>query len=87
MLFVSAWVGSIDFGCILVFAPLSGALSHKYGCRIVAVMGLVIASTFLFVSSFAERIVFLYFSYGLMFGLGSSLAYTQGLVMVSQYFR
>ncbi|XP_076825391.1 monocarboxylate transporter 10-like isoform X2 [Clavelina lepadiformis] len=29
----TAWVGSIAFGCILVFAPVSGALANVYGCR------------------------------------------------------
>ncbi|XP_078492981.1 monocarboxylate transporter 10 [Ciona intestinalis] len=83
----TAWIGSIAFGCILIFAPLSGVLANRFGCRKVTLAGIVIASTFLFASSFATSIESLFLTYGFGFGFGTSLAYMQGAVMVTRYFN
>jgi len=84
--FKTAWVGSISFGCVLIFAPLSGYLSSRYGCRPVACSGILLASLSLFISSFANSSGILYLVYGVGFGVGTSFAYTQGAVIVSKYF-
>uniref|UniRef100_H2Z8Y3 Major facilitator superfamily (MFS) profile domain-containing protein n=1 Tax=Ciona savignyi TaxID=51511 RepID=H2Z8Y3_CIOSA len=82
----TAWIGSIAFGCILIFAPLSGVLSNRHGCRKVTLFGILISAVFLFASSFATSIESLYITYGFGFGFGTSLAYMQGAVMVTRYF-
>lgn len=85
-LFKTAWIGSIDFGCLLVFAPLSGFLSQRYGSRKVSIAGVWIASLSLLASSFVQYTDLMDFTYGVMFGMGSSFTYTQGPVMISRYF-
>lgn len=84
--FKTAWIGSIAYGCILMFAPLSGYLSSKYGCRPIALIGVIIGAISLLISSFANSITMLYFTYGGGFGIGTSFAYTQGAVILSKYF-
>ena len=83
----TAWIGSIDFGCLLIFAPLSGYLSTKYGSRKVSIVGVWIASLALIASSFVQYTDLMDFTYGVLFGMGSSFTYTQGPVMISKYFR
>jgi len=82
----TALVGSIAFGSILLFAPLSGFLANKYGCRNVALLGVIIASSGLLASSYATSLTMLYLTYGLIYGFGTSLCYMQGTVMVARYF-
>ena len=79
-------IGSFAFGSILLFAPLSGFLANIFGCRMVALVGVLIASAGLLMSSFAQSVQTLYFTYGLMYGFGTSLCYMQGTVMVTRYF-
>ncbi|XP_060085060.1 monocarboxylate transporter 12-like [Ylistrum balloti] len=83
----TAWVISLSSTLRLLFGPISSMLSNKYSCRSVVVMGGLLVSIGVFVSGFGPSIVFLYFTYGLFCGLGKSLAYTPGLVIVGQYFK
>ncbi|XP_039274276.2 monocarboxylate transporter 10-like [Styela clava] len=85
-LFKTSTVGSIAFGCILIFGPVGGILSNKFGCRIVAMVGVGVATMSLLWSSFATSIDMLSLTYGLGFGFGTSLSYMQGVVIVSKYF-
>ena len=41
----------------------------------------------LIASSFAENMLVLFFTYSLLFGLGSSCTFSAGLVVISQYFK
>ena len=79
-------VGSMAFGSILLFAPLSGFLANIYGCQVVALSGTIIATLGLYSSSYARSLGILYFTYGLAYGFGTSLCYVQGTVMVTRYF-
>lgn len=85
-MFRTSTIGSIAFGCILIFGPVGGILSNKYGCRTVALVGVGIATLGLFCSSFASSIDMLSLTYGVGFGFGTSLSYMQGVVIVSRYF-
>ncbi|XP_021365486.1 monocarboxylate transporter 12-like [Mizuhopecten yessoensis] len=83
----TAWVISLSATCRLLFGPVASILSNKYSCRTVVIVGGLLVSIGVFVSGFGPNITFLYFSYGLFCGLGKSLAYTPGLVIVGQYFK
>lgn len=66
----------------------SGILSRLLGLRKTAVLGGVIACTGLIISSFNEyNYIVLSFTYGLMYGSGSSLAYTPSLAILGHYFK
>ncbi|XP_069121010.1 monocarboxylate transporter 12-like [Argopecten irradians] len=83
----TAWVISLSATLRLLFGPVASILSNKYSCRSVVVAGGLLVSIGVFVSGFGPSIAFLYCSYGLCCGLGKSLAYTPGLVIVGQYFK
>ena len=61
-------------------------LSAKYGCRAVTILGGFFTSLGLFLSSFANRIEIIYFTHGIVFGIGSGFSYLPALVMVANYF-
>ncbi|KAF2359698.1 Major facilitator superfamily [Trinorchestia longiramus] len=67
--------------------PISGALVNKFGCRVVTIMGSVLASVMLFLSIFAFNIYILYFTIGLGAGLGFGLIYLPAIVCVTGYFE
>lgn len=66
--------------------PIAAALAAKYGCRLVSMIGSVIFSMGFLLSSFGGHIIILFFTYGVMMGLGASLCYFSSLVAVGQYF-
>lgn len=75
-------------GTTFFLSPVSGVLAGIFGLRLTAVMGGLIASTGLLISSFAEyNVNVLYFSYGIMYGLGASFAYTPSLAILGHYFK
>lgn len=72
MTFLCSFIASISTDCI--------------GVRRTAVLGGILATTGMFCSSFATSFTHLYITYGLMFGIGASLAYTPSLVILGHYF-
>uniref|UniRef100_W5NKY5 Major facilitator superfamily (MFS) profile domain-containing protein n=1 Tax=Lepisosteus oculatus TaxID=7918 RepID=W5NKY5_LEPOC len=81
-----AWVGSISYGLIMMFGPLSGKLTVKYGAREVSIIGSIIIIISIVCSSFTPSLGVLFLTHGFLTGLGSSFAFTPGMIMVSQYF-
>ncbi|KYO18715.1 monocarboxylate transporter 10-like [Alligator mississippiensis] len=82
----TAWIGSLSYGFIMIFGPVSGKLLQKYGAIKVAVFGALIMIAGVISSSFAHDISILFLTHGLLVGIGSSFAYTPGMIMVSLYF-
>ncbi|XP_032071918.1 monocarboxylate transporter 3-like [Thamnophis elegans] len=81
-----AWIGSISYALIMMFGPVSGKLLVKYGAIKVAVIGDLMTIGGLVWSSYADKFKTLFFTRGIIVGVGSSLAYTPGVIMVSLYF-
>jgi hypothetical protein len=48
--------------------PLAGAVVNKFGCRAVSIAGSFIAAFGFAISYFAQSVVFLYFSVGIIGG-------------------
>ncbi|CAL8285879.1 unnamed protein product [Lota lota] len=78
--------GSMSYGFIMICGPLSGMLTVKYGAREVSILGSLIIMLSVICSSLAPNLGVFYFTHGILTGLGSSLAFTPGMIMVSQYF-
>ncbi|XP_060083193.1 monocarboxylate transporter 12-like [Ylistrum balloti] len=70
----------------LFLAPLSNALSTRFTHRVVIFTGGIITSCGLILSSQAPSVTVLYFTYGLITGIGYSLCFSSMLVMVANYF-
>ncbi|XP_046860035.1 monocarboxylate transporter 10-like isoform X2 [Xenia sp. Carnegie-2017] len=72
---------------LFFFCPLSSFLTERYGGRRVTMAGGLLMSIGLLTSSFAKQLMNLYFTYGVVFGFGTALAYLPTLVMVGKYFK
>ncbi|XP_033759355.1 LOW QUALITY PROTEIN: monocarboxylate transporter 7-like [Pecten maximus] len=83
----TSWVGSLVPGVTLTVGPISSALTNRYGCRAVTIAGALIASLGFILSLFAPNIYYLYFSFGIMSGLGFGLMYLPAIVSVGHYFE
>ncbi|XP_046338622.2 monocarboxylate transporter 14-like isoform X1 [Haliotis rufescens] len=82
-----AWVGSVASGAMHMAGPLSSLLIEQYGCRVTTIVAGVVAALGFFVSSFAPSLAFLYFSFGMVGGLGLGLSIVPSVVAVTVYFR
>lgn len=83
----TAWVGSLVPGVTLLVGPIASALTNRYGCRKVTVVGAVVASSGFLLSLFAPNIYYLYFSFGILSGVGFGLMYLPAIVSVTHYFE
>ncbi|XP_061480347.1 uncharacterized protein LOC133383507 isoform X2 [Rhineura floridana] len=81
-----AWIGSISYAFIMIFGPVSGKLLVKYGAIKVAIIGALVVMFGLLCSSYSHDLRLLFFTHGIIVGVGSSLGSTPGLIMVSLYF-
>ena len=70
----------------MLAGPVSGYLCDKVGCRVTAVTGAVLCIVGLVISSTAQSIELIIFSFGILFGVGSCFTYVSGNLVVSQYF-
>ncbi|XP_065444995.1 monocarboxylate transporter 10-like isoform X1 [Chrysemys picta bellii] len=82
----TAWIGSVSYGFIMIFGPVSGKLLQKYGAIKVAIFGALVVMLGVVCSSYAGDIRVLFLTHGILVGVGSSFASTPGLIMVSLYF-
>lgn len=81
-------VGSLAMGTLFLLSPLSGVLTGLLGIRKTAVLGGTIAATGMILSSFVvHNVNALCFTYGVMYGLGASFAYTPSLAILGHYFK
>lgn len=82
----AAWVGSVGIACIFILGPLTSMLVNKIGCRLTGIIGSVICVSSLLLSSLPSSIVYLYITYSVPFGFGSSCLFVSSYVVISQYF-
>ncbi|XP_046805139.1 monocarboxylate transporter 10 [Lucilia cuprina] len=84
----AALVGSLTIGTTFLLSPVAGCLTDKIGLRLTTLIGGLLSSGGLLLSSFStENIGALYITYGLMFGFGAALAYTPTLAILGHYFK
>ncbi|XP_067883439.1 monocarboxylate transporter 10 [Heterodontus francisci] len=85
--FKTAWVGSVSMGMIFFCSPIVSIFTDLYGCRKTATVGAAVAFVGLIASSFVKSLGPMYFTYGIIFGCGSSFAYQPSLVILGHYFK
>ncbi|XP_076290847.1 monocarboxylate transporter 10-like protein kar isoform X1 [Lasioglossum baleicum] len=84
----AALVGSLTIGTTFFLSPISGILTDKIGIQMTTFLGGALASGGMFLSSmFSDKVTLLYLTYGVMYGLGASLAYTPSLAILGHYFK
>ncbi|XP_078700203.1 monocarboxylate transporter 10-like [Branchiostoma floridae x Branchiostoma belcheri] len=83
----AAWAGSLAYGLLLLGGPFAGSMCKTYGPRKVAMAGSVLCFLGLLLTSIVEAFPVIFFTYGILFGLGSSLAYSPGNIVITWYFE
>ncbi|XP_042235654.1 monocarboxylate transporter 12-like [Homarus americanus] len=83
----TSWIASILVGVTLGSGPIAGMLVNKFGCRVVTIIGSLLASLALFLSILAPNVETLYVTIGLGAGLGFGLIYLPAIVCVTGYFE
>lgn len=84
----AALVGSLTIGTTFFLSPVAGILTDKIGIRLTTFIGGLMASGGMFLSSFVtDKVEAMYITYGIVFGVGASLAYTPSLVILGHYFQ
>ncbi|CAL4133681.1 unnamed protein product, partial [Meganyctiphanes norvegica] len=79
---------SLAIGSTFFLSMVAGMLTDRLGIRLTTFIGGAIATAGMFLSSyFHDRVEVLMLTFGLMFGGGSSLAYTPSLVILGHYFK
>ncbi|XP_055976640.1 monocarboxylate transporter 9 [Sorex fumeus] len=82
----TAWVGSLASGVGLLASPICSLCVSSFGARPVTIFSGFMVAGGLMLSSFAPNIYFLFFSYGIVVGLGCGLLYTATVTITCQYF-
>nr|XP_056706055.1 monocarboxylate transporter 9 [Euleptes europaea] len=82
----TAWVGSLASGVGLLASPVCSTCVSAFGARPVTIFSSFMVAGGLMMSSFAPNIYFLFFSYGILVGLGCGLLYTATVTITCQYF-
>lgn len=85
--FWTASIGSFAVGMTFFCSFFASILTEVIGIRKTAILGGILATTGLLLSSFATSFIYVWLSYGLVFGVGASLAYTPSLVILGHYFE
>ncbi|XP_076015699.1 monocarboxylate transporter 8 [Genypterus blacodes] len=85
--FKLAWVGALAMGMIFLCSPVVSMFTDHFGCRKTAVGGATLAFIGLLSTAFANSLGLRYFTYGILFGCGSSFAFQPSLVILGHYFR
>ncbi|XP_026468509.1 uncharacterized protein LOC113372402 isoform X2 [Ctenocephalides felis] len=82
----TAWIGSLFMGMPLLSGPVASFLTDRYGCRRVTIVGAILAAAGFALSSQANSIMALLFTFGILAGFGLSLCYVAAVVIVAYYF-
>ncbi|CAH1245261.1 SLC16A12 [Branchiostoma lanceolatum] len=83
----TSFISSVFSATLLMGSPIASALSNLTSCRAVVMAGGVISAVGLGVSFFAQNIVHLIITIGLITGFGMSLMYSPSLAMIGKYFH
>ncbi|XP_075691836.1 monocarboxylate transporter 8 [Rhinoderma darwinii] len=85
--FKTAWVGSLAMGMIFFCSPVVSIFTDRLGCQKTSSGGAALAFIGLLSSSFTKSLGVRYFTYGILFGCGSSFAFQPSLVILGHYFK
>ncbi|XP_078592855.1 monocarboxylate transporter 13-like [Branchiostoma floridae x Branchiostoma japonicum] len=79
-------IQSIITGVLNLAAPIAGALSNRFGCRVVVMAGGVISSVGFVLSLWATSLFHLYVTVGFLTGFGYSLSLITTMATIGRYF-
>ncbi|XP_015592061.1 monocarboxylate transporter 13 [Cephus cinctus] len=82
----ASWMPALCYFLYSFLGPLSSVLSMKYSYKTVTIIGGAFAASGMMLSYFANSVTYLYFSYGLMVGIGAGLSFPPTVYIVTSYF-
>ena len=82
-----AWIGSVSFGLTFMNGPLATALCARWGSRVITCLGATLTCLGLIMTSFVTSFSWLYVTYGIVFGLGSSFCYFSSIAGLTSFFK
>ncbi|KAG8223341.1 hypothetical protein J437_LFUL001219, partial [Ladona fulva] len=80
-------IGSIFMSVPLMAGPLASALVDRFGCRSMTILGGIVSASGFILSSFANSIEVICFTFGVLAGLGLALCYVTAVVSVTFWFE
>lgn len=83
----TAWIHSLVDCTTMLCAPLGSLVGNRWSCRVAVMLGGLLSSCGLLLSSFASSLELLYLTMGVLTGLGFALCYTPAIAMVGCYFH
>ncbi|CAL1606081.1 unnamed protein product [Knipowitschia caucasica] len=82
-----SWIGSIMSSLRLSGAPIASVACAKVGTRVTSITGAFLVSGGFLLSIFANSVVYLYVSMGVVVGMGFALLYQSFSVVTAMYFK
>ncbi|KAL8616129.1 hypothetical protein ACOMHN_066616 [Nucella lapillus] len=82
-----ALAGSLQVGTYLCVGPIVSALTNRWGCKKVTMVGSVVATIGFILSVFAPTVEILIVTYGIIGGFGFGMMYLPAIVIVGYYFE
>ena len=86
LFYATAWVGAMAASLNFLCGPLTSILCDRFGCRRVAFVGALLSVAGLFLTSLVTRLQYMYLTYGLLWGVGSSFSFVPSIVILGDYF-
>lgn len=84
----AALIGSLTIGTTFFLSMFAGMLSDRIGIRLTTFLGGFLVTCSLLISSFCtHQVGLLFFTYGILFGIGASLTYVPSLTIIGHYFK
>lgn len=84
--FKTSLIGSIQPFLVYLTGVFSGPLLKWYGWRKVTIFGALLSTTGFCASATVNSLYYLYFTYGVLTGIGNGLMYVTSMVCVQHYF-
>ena len=81
IVFLTAWVGSSGLTMVWFASFLAGYLCDHFGYRITCFMGGILRIAGLLATSFAKSPAVMYFTYGLVYGMGACFIYNSSWLL------
>lgn len=83
----TSFISATHLGTYFCLGPFASAYINRFGFRIVAMTGCVVAMTGVIVGSFMTSLTSLLLTYGILVGAGCGMAYTSASLINSYYFE
>ncbi|CAH1100778.1 unnamed protein product [Psylliodes chrysocephalus] len=83
----TSWIGSLFMALPLIAGPIGSALVDKYGCRSMTIIGGIVCTLGLTLSSYARSIGVMYLTFGVIGGLGLTLCFVTAVVSIAFWFE